>query len=526
MRGLRGGHSIWRHSMNKEYKPSKFDRMALNIAPQWALRRIYAKTVTAELSTYKAASTGRLRKGWGLFRSDSDAPLAERKILQQRSRDASRNDPIASGAIDTIRQNVVGTGLRPQSMLRAKMLGITEERAKEIRQQIETAWERFTVFADSANILSFDEIQFLVMSKVIEDGEVLAIPTWANEPWRPYSRCVEILNASRLDSFLKNNINARNGIVFGDRGQPLKYSVRKVDKKTGRLLNDYNLIDARDQKGRPKILHLFPTSQPGQTRGIPLFAPVLTYFKDLADYLEAEIVAARIAACLAVFITKNDPMGMAMATGTKKDEKTGKRLTSIEPGMIGHLATNESIQVVDPKRPGDTFPSTIESILRIIGVSIGLPYELIAKDFSKTNYSSARASLLEGRRVFKTWRKWLTEALCKPIWALVVEEAYLRGNIDISDFYENQHEYIRSQWIGGAWGWVDPVKEIQAAKNAVDWGFSTYADEIGSLGGDWQEVFDQRKIEQSYIDEISLRIASQENEKNANNNNSEEKKDE
>jgi lambda family phage portal protein len=193
----------------------------------------------------------------------------------------------------------------------------------------------------------------------------------------------------------------RNGIRFGDRNQPLEYWIRKYDRKLGRKTSDFQRISARDDKGRPKILHVFQQIRPTQSRGIPYFAPVLTYFKDLADYLEAEIVAARIAACLAVFISKQDPMGLSAATGTGTETTTGKRIQGIEPGMVGYLGLNEEIKVVDPKRPGDAFPAFVETMFRIIGVSLGLPYELIAKDFSKTTYSSARASLLEGRRMFK-----------------------------------------------------------------------------------------------------------------------------
>ena len=32
-----------------------------------------------------------------------------------------------------------------------------------------------------------------------------------------------------------------------------------------------------------KILHLFTAKRPGQLRGVPWFAPVMTLFKDLAD---------------------------------------------------------------------------------------------------------------------------------------------------------------------------------------------------------------------------------------------------
>jgi lambda family phage portal protein len=493
----------------KEFKVSRVDRALLSVFPTYGMRRLYARHTADQLSAYRSSSTNRLRKNWAMGDAEADPAAHERGRLVERSRDANRNDPVASGATDTLGHNIVGTGLRPQSALRPELLGISEKRAKVIRTQIESAFERFSAMSDAANILSFDEQQFLALRKTIEDGEVLAIPTWANEPWRPFGRCIELIEGPRLMSPLRGADSAvRNGIRFGDRNQPLEYWIRKYDRKLGRKTSDFQRISARDDKGRPKILHVFQQIRPTQSRGIPYFAPVLTYFKDLADYLEAEIVAARIAACLAVFISKQDPMGLSAATGTGTETTTGKRIQGIEPGMVGYLGLNEEIKVVDPKRPGDAFPAFVETMFRIIGVSLGLPYELIAKDFSKTTYSSARASLLEGRRMFKTWRKWFAARFCQPIWNLVIEEAYLRDMIEVTDFYENFHEYTRCQWIGGGWGWVDPVKEIQASKDAIDYGLSTHAEEVGAQGRDWQEVLEQRKREQDFIKDLDVEIMS------------------
>lgn len=474
--------------------PSRLDRLIAYFAPATALRRQQARTVLA-LSGFRAASTSRLRNNWSLPGQGSEADPAawDLSVLRERSRDANRNDPIASGASDTLKHNIVGNGLRPQSSLRADVLGISEDRAAALRRQAEAAWLRFTPMADAANLLDFDEIQFLAMAKVIEDGEAIIVPTWADEPWRPYGRCLELIESERMTAPWDKGV--QNGIQFGERGQPVTYYIRKVDRQRGTMRADFNAVAARDGQGRPKILHIYPTRRPGQTRGIPFFAPVLTYFKDLSDYLEAEVVAARVAACLAVFITKADPMGAAMSYGGTTDS-AGNRIQNIEPGMVGYLNANEGINVVDPKRPGDAFPYFVETMMRIIGVSIGLPYELIAKDFSKTNYSSARASLLEGRRMFKTWRGWLARKLCQPVWDLVLEEAYLRGQFDAPDFETYRSEYTRAQWIGGGWGWVDPVKEVEASRKAVDYGLSTLAEEVAGQGRDWEEVLEQRKREQ------------------------------
>ncbi|KKM60033.1 hypothetical protein LCGC14_1545900, partial [marine sediment metagenome] len=149
----------------------------------------------------------------------------------------------------------------------------------------------------------------------------------------------------------------------------------------------------------------------------------------------------------------------------------------------------------------------IETMMRIVGVAIGLPYELLIKDFSKTNYSSARAALLEGRRMFTQWRNWLARKLCQPVYEMVLEEAFLRGMFDAKNFYELKHEYCRSIWIGGGWGWVDPVKEIEASRMAIDYGLSTLAEEAAGQGRDWEEIIEQRKKEETFIENEGVSIS-------------------
>lgn len=487
---------------------NRLDRLIAYLNPAKGVQRAAARQLIQLSSGYKAASTDRLRSNWATNRVAPDPTPWDLQALRERSRDANRNDPVASGATDTMKQNIIGAGLKPQAAFREEVLGISKDRAKVLRAQAEAAWAVWCKNADAANIMSFDELQLLAITKIIEDGEVIAIPAWASEKWRPYGRCIELIEADRLASpTIKKEIV--QGIEVGKRGQPLAYYIRKPDRPYSRGEDDFNRITARDGMGRPKLLHVYSLKRPGQMRGVPFFAPVLTYFKDLADYLEAEVIAARVAACLAVFITKTDPMGLALANagGTQQSRSGGtERIQTIEPGLVGYLGPNEGIQVVDPKRPGDAFPSFIETMLRIIGASLGLPYELIAKDFSKTNYSSARAALLEGRRMFKTWRAWFANRMCQPIYELVMEEAFLRGNFEATDFYNLRHEWCRAQWIGGGWGWVDPVKEIEASQKAIDFGLSTMAEEAAAQGRDWEEILEQRKREQDKIAEIDVEI--------------------
>ena len=505
----------------KETTPKKngfgpwIDRGLEPFFPRYVLKRKLARrgldVLSASSSLYRGSESSRLRKDWiSGTDAESTPDTWELESLRERARDLNRNDPISSGATDTLTQNIVGQGLRPQSMIRPDRVGLSEEQTRELRAAAENAFTLWGANADSTNRLDFDEMQFLAIRKIIEDGEIIVNPTWASDPWRAFGRILELVESDRLKTPTDKNSDKTivQGVKLGDRNEPVKYWIKKATAKDYSVKStDYLGIPARDSKGRPMIIHAFPSKRPGQVRGIPFFAPVLSYFKDLSDYLEAEIVAARVAACLAVFVTKTDAFGAAVGAGTETESGTGARIQGVEPGVVSYLQPGESIDVVDPKRGGESFSVFTESLLRIIGVSLGLPYELLLKDFSKTNYSSARAALLEGRRSFLSWRSWFARRFCQPIWSLVLEEAYLRGLFPVRDFYQYKEEYCRAKWIGGAWGWVDPVKEVESSKKAIDYGLSTLAEETAGQGRDWEEVLEQKARETKRAEELGVNLS-------------------
>lgn len=458
-------------------------------------------------SRYEGSRFNRLVMDWVTSSLGTNPPAWELDTLRARSQDRTRNDPIGAALPETLVTNIVGSGLEPQSRIRADRLGISEEAAEDLENQAEAAFDSWQRRADAAGRLDFAELITVVMYKIIEDGEVLVNLPMLSAPGRPLGRALELVAAERLATPRgKSGQNIFQGIELGEeRKEPRRYWIRKAPKVVGDMeLTGYEFtgIPARDAQGRPLILHLFATRQPGQLRGVPHFAPVLKYFKSLADSLDAEVVAQKVAACLSAVITRTDPLNPVFPT--TQDPDTGKKLIKLEPGMVPTLGIGEDLKLIDFKRGGETFDVFLTKVLRIIGNALGLPYELLLKDFSKTNYSSARAALLEAWRVFVYWRNWLTRKFCQPVWELVLEEAYLRGRFAARDFYAHREEYCRAVWIGPGRGWVDPVKEVVAAKLEEDYNYATLADQCAAQGRDWEDVLKQKAREMKRRRELGL----------------------
>jgi lambda family phage portal protein len=464
--------------------------------------------ITDKFGSYRGAERNRMRSSWipggGSADQDIIPDLAE---LRERSRDLNRNDAHASGITGTMTTNVVGTGIRPQSRVDKEVLGISENKALKYQKKAERAWKRWLPYSDAGERMDFYEIQQLVDRQILENGEAIIIPVMLKDKTRPYSLALQVIEADRLATppEKRGDKTVRAGVRIGDNGEAVSYYIQKTHPGDYRFSKagdrKFVEISARNKYGRPNVFHLYPVQRSGQTRGVPFFAPVLTYFKDLAEYAEAELVAARIAACFSIFITSESSMDVT--TGLDRNFK-GQLIEGLEPGMIKHLLPGESVTSFNPQRPSATFEPFVERMLRAISAALGLPYELVAKDFSKTNYSSARAALLEARRYFKVRQEWLARKLCQPIWEMLLEEAYLRGELGSISFYEKKNSWLDASWITPGWEWVDPLKEAKAAEVGIKNGIVTYSDLFSARGKDWEESFEQRKREEEKIKELGI----------------------
>src|SRR3989338_4259940 len=497
---------------NKKTFADRVDDFIGVFSPQAAAKRKYFRFLTRSLlGSYRGADVGRLRGSWIPGGGSADSDLhPDLTRLRERSRDLIRNDGIASGAIDTVITNIIGSGIRMQSRIDKDVLAVNEEVADKLQKQIEKVWERWVPFADAGQRVSFYGLEELSERQRFINGESIIVPLriFNSKKRRPYSLVLQTIESDRLDtpSDLMFNKNIRAGIEVGEYGEPVSYFVRK--KKPGDFLygrryshSSENFIKcpALNDLGNPNLFHLYHVKRSGQTRGEPFFSPVMNMFKDRADYMEAEIVAARVAACFAIFIKKTNSYEVSLA---RSKPENNKRVEELSPAMIEYLNENEEIQPFNPNRPGGTFGIFMERILRDISAGLNIPYEILAKDFSRSNYSNTRAALLEARRFFMMQQRFIAENLCQHILVMLLEEAYLNGELPILDFYQNHDAYVRTRWIAPGWQWVDPENEVKASTEAVNNNLSTLAEEAAAQGQDWEENLEQRARELKKIKDL------------------------
>ncbi len=448
---------------------------------------------------------------------------AERRLTQDRAQDLYANDFAARSAVDTVALNSVGTGLTPQPRLPWKLLRITEDQANDVKEQQEWIWSEWCAEADAAGRMHFEDLQYSGVLSILRPGEMLHVPvmkTPTAQNGRAFSLAIQALSPRRLRTPFdkQTDPSIRDGVHLSECGQPLGYWVAAPKPSAfpssewiGPALtsDQFRYIPARVGH-RPGAFHLFRQNEEEQVRGVSCLAPAVKLFRNLTDAIDHELLAQVLAASFPVFIgLEGGRAGLPDAVRemynlADPDEGGEARYyQDVDPGTIMYGNKDEKPYILESKRPSQNFMAFAELILRAQGASMGLPYEEVLKDFSKTNYSSARAALNAAWKVYLMYRVWFARLYCQPVWSMVQEEAYLRGRLVLPPsapgFYEARHYWTNAYWYGPKRGYVDPLKEIQANLLAIANRLMTRTEHWAENGGDFAEAMDTIESEEKRL---------------------------
>lgn len=493
------------------------DRAINYLDPVRGARRLRSRLTLALSESYFAASTSRRALSeWSPKDSDPNATLQyDLDTMRQRSRDMIRNNPLATGAINTVCTNVVGPGLVLQARVDRDLLNLSDEQADAWESRVESEWSLFwdTTEVDAARTLNGPGITELVFRQALENGESFINLPRISRIGTPYTLKLQVIEADRVSN--ENNIANTDTLFMGiekdEYGAPLRYHVCNQFPYTtlSQGVMSWQKIDAYGGKTNLRnIIHLFRVLRPGQTRGIPYLTPVIESLKQISRYSESELMATVLSSMLTIFIkTESGSSGFDVselgvetgATASDKDIKLGY-------GSIIDLARGEDISIVDPSRPNAAFDPFVQAILRQIGVALELPFEVLIKHFT-ASYSAARSALLEAWKFFSSRRKWLADNFCQPVYEVWLYEAIASGRIPTPGYFSNpviRKAYSSAEWIGPAQGQIDPVKEVNAAKERLGLTLTTRAQETATLGGDWDMNIKQTKKERKQLQDAGI----------------------
>ncbi len=388
-----------------------------------------------------ASRTSSILKSYLLMRlsakSDIDANLP---LLRNRSADQATNTPIGAAAIQTSAIHTIGAGLKVFPRIRYMDLGISHEEARAWQKKARSEFDLWAAskHCDLYRRNNFYDLQDMAYVSYLVDGDAFAL--FRRKPptgYMPYTLRLQILEGNRISNpmdgsfpgalgpFAVEMISPQTGnrIVSGveidaDGAVEAYWVCNKVQGdavEIGKLEKWVRVKAFGDLSGMPNIVQICHDIRSEQYRGVPYLAPVIETLKQVSRYTNAELTAAIIKSFFALFFTNNPSGASDMPAPSVYSTEGGEydphapvvdvSEYGLGPGTLNALPAGVDVKAVDAGRSMSTFDAFVTQLIKQIGAAIGVPYEVIMKNFT-SSYSASRAAMLQAWEEFKLRRTW------------------------------------------------------------------------------------------------------------------------
>lgn len=455
------------------------------ISPEAGYRREAYRRAMELARNYDAADYGRLNANWRVINESAEmTDRFGRDTVRARARDLERNSDIMNAITGAYKRNVFGAGYR----LRAN----TGE--EELDRQIEKYWKIWCKKqnCDVTGTQSLNALMRMVIVRKKVDGGIILLKRYSPGGLLPFKlQAIEVDELDLTSVAPKNKANrVVGGIEYDRHNRAVGYYIRQYSIDGMEAVTPV-YIEAKD------VIFLYEKRRPSQIREMSDMSPTITRIRDVNEFMRAVSVKERILSCLAVFIKRGLPqagigaggqrIGRAPVSGDRPEVYSGKTIT---PGMVQYLNPEDAVESVNPAGQATDATAYIKQELRLVGSGQGLSYETVSRDMSESNYSSARQGMIEDELTYVDDKDQLTEAM-DEIYETFLISLVLAGKLEIRDFWDRKEDYMDHTWIKAPKKWIDPAKEANANKIALNTGQKTWADLASENGRDWKEQIDE-----------------------------------
>lgn len=432
-----------------------------------------------QMRNYDAGDTGRMNSNWRVTNESAEmTDRLSRDNVRARARDLERNSDMANGVLGAYKRNVIGSGYGLQA----------RTHDKELNKKIEKCWKSWCKKknCDVTETQCLNQMMRMAIERKKVDGGMLFHKAYTTGGIVPFKlQCLEVdeIDISQLvPRNLKNKVVG--GIEYNEYNKAEGYWIRQYGID-GFSVHNPVYIDAKD------IIYYFSKKRPSQLREISDLSQTITRIRDANEFMNAVSVKERIMACLSVFIKKQFPgtdgaIGRMNAKTEDKYNYNGKTLT---PGMINYLNPGDDVETINPSGQSTDAAGYLKVQQRLISAGQGISYEAASRDMSGSTYSSARQNIIEDEMTYADDKELIVEVL-DEIYETFLISGCLCGLFKIPDFWENKENYMCHEWIQAPKRWIDPAKEANANKVALQTLQKTFKQIAAENGRDWEEQLD------------------------------------
>lgn len=416
---------------------------------------------------FEAATVSRLTAGWFSTSNSIDQDLRnDLDKLRQRSRDLAQNNDYVRKFLQMVTTNVIGpVGFT----LQARVENAPGQPDRLANAAIENAYARWARkgSCEVSGRLSFVDVQRAVMRSVARDGEAMIRRVRGAAAGNPFGYALQLLDITRLDTQLNREATSgANAIIMGieidGQQRAVAFWLRKKSNGTGE----------RERIPASEIFHLYVTDEPEQTRGYPWAHASMQALHDLGEFNKSALLAARKGAdTLGFFVS---PDGTAPNIDGTED---GEQITVTVPGQYDVLPEGYDFKPYESQYPNNVYDTFQKAILRRIASGLGVAFNSLANDLSEVNFSSIRSGVIEERDNWIAIQNWLIDAFMVPVFEEWLDMALLSGAITMPNGSSlppsKRDKFMAHVWQGRRWAWVDPMKDIEASRLAVQSGIAS-----------------------------------------------------
>lgn len=443
----------------------------------------------------EAAAAGRRLRNFRPTTSHINALTARAgPTVTARARWFCRNNAYGINAVDWWSNTVIGSGISPSWNLESANL----------KKKMREAWDDWTDEADAEGLTDFYGIQRRACREVFIAGEVFIRLRYRRpEDGLTVPLQLQMLPSEMLDPndtrVLAGGNVVKQGIEFDLIGRRVAYWFYRVHPSdAGSLAGMKTRVPAAE------VVHILDPVEAGQIRGLSRFSNVTAALFTLDAYDDAELERKKTAALFAGFIKRAavDDTDLPVAGETEGVNAGGSLVggqyddtalvAGLEAGTMQVLNPGEDVSFSEPADVGGSYENFQYRTLLRIAAGLGVPYFALTGDLARTSYSSARVQQVDTKKRVDAYQ-WsvVIFGMCRPVVTAWLTQAALSGAVvgfSAEAYARRPKVYQRIRWMTPPWLWVDPLKDMQADKMAVDNGFKARSDVIEANGFDAAET--------------------------------------
>lgn len=454
--------------------------------------------------SFDVTASSELLSDWNSIEESINSDLrGNLSQIRSRARNLAKNNDHVVRFLGLVRTNVVGpNGFKLQMDIKELVRGDKGEYVWEpdnlANTLIETAWQDWASIPECSvnGRLTFRALCIQIMEYVVRDGEALV--RMIRDKSAPYGSRLQVIDPEALDETYNEKLPNGNLVIMGVEVDKLKRPIAyHLREETPEAMLYGTIAYSTNRRAIPadEIIHVFDQKFEAQTRGIPWMVQSMVRLRMLHGYEIASVVNARAGANKhAVYSRTLDAQGELPFTGKADDESM---LLESAPGESVKLPAGWQLQAYDPAFPNGEHADFVKSILRSIASGLGVNYNLLGNDLQGVNYTSLRAGALDERETWMLVQNWFAEQFLRPVFSWWLENALLLSKITYTGGsalpVEKLEKFTKPIWIGRRWDWVDPLKDMEAIRVALQLGYTSLARELAARGEDVEETFGEIK---------------------------------